>query len=186
MNKWKLVVVAAVAVLALAGAAQAAGVFNHDDPQMNALEQKQQALEGQYQAKATELADALKGQRGPKGPKGARGPRGPRGATGPKGPAGLTGATGATGTFGPITTAASAPAFLCAFETGSCAVGSASATCPPGTTLVGGGYVGAGIITTVTYDAPVGTIPNTWGIVAVNLDEVPVTTLRAVAQCATH
>ena len=59
-------------------------------------------------------------------------------------------------------------------------MGSARAECPPGSTLIGGGYTGAGILTTVTYNAPAG---NGWGIVAVNLDEVPVTSLRAVAQC---
>jgi hypothetical protein len=102
---------------------------------------------------------------------------GPKGAAGAKG---ATGATGAKGTFGAIVSVASAPTFLCSFETGSCAVGSARAECPPGTTLVGGGYTGAGIVTTVTYNAPSG---NGWGIVAVNLDEVAVTGLRAVAQC---
>jgi opacity protein-like surface antigen len=181
----KLFAAAAVAMLVLAGAAQAAGVFDHEDPKLNALEQKQQVLEGHYQAKATELTEALKGQRGPKGARGARGARGSQGATGPKGATGLTGATGATGTFGTIVTAAGSAVYLCAFEVGSCAVGSSTVTCPPGTTLVGGGYVGAGIITTVTYDASTN-VPNTWGIVAVNLDEVPVTSLRAVAQCATH
>jgi len=33
----------------------------------------------------------------------------------------------------------------------------------------------------VTWSAPVG---NAWGIIAVNLDEVPVTGLKAVAECA--
>jgi hypothetical protein len=65
-------------------------------------------------------------------------------------------------------------------------VGSATVACPPGTTLIGGGYVGAGILTTVTFDAPTSTAPNTWAVIGVNFDEVPVTTFRAVAQCATH
>jgi hypothetical protein len=88
---------------------------------------------------------------------------------------------GPKGTFGTITSVASLPVFLCSFESGSCAVGSARAECPAGSTLIGGGYTGAGIVTTVTYDAP---SSNGWGVVAVNLDEVSVSGLRAVAQCA--
>jgi hypothetical protein len=72
-------------------------------------------------------------------------------------------------------------AFLCSFEAGACAVGSAKVECPAGTALTGGGYTGAGILTTVTYSAPVG---NGWGVIAVNFDEVPVTGLKATALCA--
>jgi hypothetical protein len=53
--------------------------------------------------------------------------------------------------------------------------------CPPGTVLTGGGYTGAGIVTTVTWSASVG---NAWAIIAVNLDEAPVSNLKAVAECA--
>lgn len=187
--RWKIAALSVCALMALGGAAKAAGVFEHSDPQMNVLERKQQVLEGRFEGRAAELASALRserGPRGPKGPRGARGPQGPNGATGPKGATGATGApgpTGATGTFGTVTNVAGPPVYLCSFEL-SCAVGSASVTCPPGTTLVGGGYQGAGIVTTVTYDAP--GPPNGWGLVAINLDETPVATLRAVAQCATH
>jgi hypothetical protein len=48
--------------------------------------------------------------------------------------------------------------------------------------MIGGGYTGAGIITTVTYDAPSGA--NSWGVIGVNLDEFPVANFKAVAQCA--
>lgn len=185
--KWKVLVCGCAALLALAGVAQAAGAFRHSDPKMNALEQEQQALEGRLGAKAGELADALKKpQRGPRGRQGPRGPRGPQGPTGPKGATGATGATGApgpAGTFGNITSTSSVGTYLCSYETGVCAVGSTRAECPPGTTLVGGGYSGAGLVTTVTYNAPSG---NGWGIVAINLDEIPVSGLKAVAQCATH
>jgi hypothetical protein len=71
--------------------------------------------------------------------------------------------------------------FLCSSEAGSCAVGSAVVDCPPGTMLTGGGYKGAGIVTTVTWSAPLG---NGWGVIAVNLDEVPVAALKPVAECA--
>jgi hypothetical protein len=42
--------------------------------------------------------------------------------------------------------------------------------------------MGAGIVTTVTYDAPSGV--NSWGVIGVNLDEIAVANFRAVAQCA--
>jgi hypothetical protein len=178
--KWKVGLCTVVAVLATAGAAEATGVFKHSDPEMNNVQQKQEALEGQLEAAGGKnpTDEALsRGARGPRGPKGQKGPQGATGATGPAGP------TGATGTFGSITTVSGAPAYLCSWETGSCAVDSTHVECPPGTTLVGGGYSGAGLVTTVTFDAP---SANGWGIVAVNLDVVPVTNLRAVAQCATH
>jgi hypothetical protein len=47
--------------------------------------------------------------------------------------------------------------------------------------VTGGGYSGAGIVTTVTYSARSG---NGWGVVAINLDEVSVSGLRAEALCA--
>lgn len=177
---WKVGLCVAVAVLATAGAAEATGVFKHADPAMNQVQQKQEELEGRLEVAGGKgvVGDAL--SRGVRGPRGIRGPRGPRGLSGSQGPAG---ATGPAGTFGSITTVSSPPAYLCSWEMGACAVGSTHVECPPGTTLVGGGYSGAGLVTTVTYDAPAG---NGWGIVAVNLDEVAVTGLKAVAQCAAH
>jgi hypothetical protein len=172
---FKLKVVAGVvlALGALAAVAGAAGVFKHQDPAMDNLQAKQERLEARFDAKALGPAGAEAGaarvQRGKRGQRGARGPRGARGAAGPK------------GTFGTITEVEGPSTFLCGFFVGSCAVGSTQATCPPKTTLVGGGYTGAGIVTTVTWSAPVG---NSWGIIAVNLDEVSVSNLRAVAQCA--
>jgi hypothetical protein len=185
--KLKVLACALIALLAVAGVARAAGAFRHSDPQMDVLEEKKTALEGALGEKATELADALqKPQRGPRGPRGPKGATGENGATGPKGANGATGPTGPTGppgTFGTVAPVVGAGTYLCAYETGPCAVGSANVQCPPGTTVVGGGYAGAGIITTVTFSAPSG---NGWGIVAINLDEIPVTSLKAVAQCAAH
>jgi hypothetical protein len=171
----KVVLLTCLALLAIGGIAKASGLIGHKDSKLDEVAQRTQALE--QGLKKADGATASHAQRGP------RGPRGPKGAPGPKGAAGAKGATGLTGpkgTFGAIVSVASAPAFLCSFESGSCAVGSARAECPPGTTLIGGGYTGAGIVTTVTYNAPAA---NGWGIVAVNLDEVSVTGLRAVAQC---
>ncbi len=166
--KLKLLIACIIGALAFAGVAQAAGLFAHEDNRMDQLQQRStQLAQGLRQPSA-----GISARRGPRGPKGARGARGP---VGPQGPA------GAQGAFGGLLSVDSPPAFLCSFEAGPCAVGSARAECPPGTAVVGGGYLGAGIVTTVTYDARSG---NGWGIVAVNLDEVPVSGLRAEAICA--
>lgn len=169
---------AAVATVALlgAGVAHASGAFSggHDEAGYDAAEAKVERLEEKFANGGTAAAVAAR----PKGRRGARGARGPRG---PQGPVGPTGAPGPKGTFGSVASVDGPSVFLCSFEAGSCAVGSATANCPPGTTLTGGGYKGAGIVTTVTWSAPVG---NGWGVIAVNLDEVPVTALRPVAECA--
>lgn len=107
-----------------------------------------------------------------RGPRGKRGPRGPQGAAGPQGPA------GPQGTFGVVTSVDGPGVTLC--ETAaSCAVQGASAACPPGTTVVGGGWKGGGIETFIPWSAPVG---NAWNIIAVNYSGTP--TIRAVAMCA--
>lgn len=168
--KIKFVVAAGVGALAFAGIAQGAGMFNHEDEHLNQLQRREVVLEQNFAQPSAGISRAR------------RGPKGARGARGPKGAAGAPGAPGPKGTFGSISSVSSAPTFLCSFETGPCAVGSAGVTCPPGTTLVGGGYTGAGILTTVTYDAPSGA--NSWGVIGVNFDEVSVANFRAVAQCA--
>jgi hypothetical protein len=176
--KVKLIVGVLVALGALAGVASAAGVFKHADPAMNEAQAKQERLEARFESRASgPVAVEARAGRHKRGPRGARGPRGPRGVRGAQGPA------GAKGTFGSIVDVQGPAAFLCSFEAGSCAVGATQVACPAGTTLIGGGYTGAGIVTTVTWSAPVG---NAWGIIAVNLDEVPVSDLRAVAQCASQ
>jgi Collagen triple helix repeat (20 copies) len=179
--KLKAVVLAGLAVLALAGVAKAAGMIGgHSNPAYDVVEEKTKRLEAKLEAQGDQGATASlarPGRRGPRGPKGARGLRGPKGATGATGPA------GPKGTFGAVTSYASAPVLLCSFEAGSCAVGSTKIECPPGTILTGGGYTGAGMVTTVTWSAPVG---NSWGVIAVNLDEVPVAGLKAVADCASQ
>jgi hypothetical protein len=175
--KIKLIVTAMAGVLAFAGVAQATGAFRHEDPQLDRLEDQAQKLASALQRSddTARSSRARRGPRGRQGPQGARGPQGQKGAQGAQGP------QGPAGTFGSIIAAQSPGTFLCSFETGACAVGSARAECPPGTTVTGGGYTGAGIITTVTFSARSG---NGWGIVAINLDEAPVSGLRAEALCA--
>jgi len=107
-----------------------------------------------------------------RGPRGKRGPRGPKGAAGPQGPA------GPQGTFGTVTSIEGPGVTLCD-TAASCAVQGASASCPPGTTVVGGGWKGGGIETFIPFSASVG---NAWNIIAVNYFGTP--TIHAVAMCA--
>ena len=173
-------IMAALALLA-AGLAQASGALSggHEEPGYDSAEAKVERLEEKLEKQAAGAPSAENARpRGARGPRGPRGPRGIRGAQGPQGPAGPT---GPQGTFGSVISVDGPPIYLCSWEAGSCAVGSGRVDCPPGTILTGGGYKGAGIVTTVTWSAPVG---NSWAIIAVNLDEVPVTNLRPVAECA--
>ncbi|HEX3734127.1 MAG TPA: hypothetical protein VHU86_03130 [Solirubrobacterales bacterium] len=174
-----VMIVAPIALLAVTGIAHGAGLFEHKDSRLDGIQQRTQTLENGLQH--PQNASDGRANRRPRGPRGPRGAQGPKGATGATGAKGATGATGPKGAFGTITIVTSAPAYLCSYEVGVCAVGSARAECPPGSVLIGGGYAGAGILTTVTYDASSG---NGWGIVAINFDEYPVTNLRATAQCA--
>jgi hypothetical protein len=161
---------AVVGMLVLAGVAQAAGVLGgHEDPQLDEAAQEAKQLERTFKRSSGKASASARGKRG------KRGKRGPRGLRGPAGPAGLP------GTFGRVSRVDSPSAFLCSFEAGTCAVGSAKVECPAGSIVTGGGYTGAGILTTVTYSSPTG---NGWGVIAVNFDEVPVTGLKATALCA--
>jgi hypothetical protein len=170
-TKFKAIVILTVGLLACAAAAQATGVIEHDDSRLDVLQSRTDRLEMAFRREASG-ATTSRVQNGPRGRRGPRGARGPQGQAGPQGPA---------GTFGAVTGVQSSPTFLCSFEAGACAVGSARVDCPPGTKVTGGGYTGAGIVTTVTYNARVG---NGWGIIAVNLDEFSVSGLRAEALCA--
>jgi hypothetical protein len=177
MRSLKIGALLAVLALAIAGVAQASGVFSgaHEKPGYDTAEGKVERLVERFEQQATGTSGVTAR------PHGRRGPRGPRGPSGPSGPQGAVGPVGPKGTFGSVTSVAGPATFLCAFESGSCAVGSTRVECPAGKTLTGGGYTGAGIVTTVAWSAPVG---NAWGIIAVNLDEVPVSNLKAVAECA--
>ena len=74
--KWKVGLCAAVVMLATAGAAEATGVFRHADPEMNNIQQKQEALEGQLEAAGGGISPTSVSRRGARGPRGPRGPRG--------------------------------------------------------------------------------------------------------------
>lgn len=175
----KVIAVSVFGVLAFAAIAQATGVMEHKDPRLDEIQSRAQSLANGLQREPSQ-AGASRVRRGPRG---IRGPRGPQGAKGAKGAQGIQGAQGPAGTFGSIVSVQSPSTFLCSFETGACAVGSARVECPPNTAVTGGGYAGAGIFTTVTFSARSG---NGWGVIAINFDEVPVTGLRAEALCATH
>ena len=173
--KLKFMLIAAVALLSLGGIADAAGVFSHEDSNLDIVQQRAQTLEGSLQESA-EAASTSRLRRGPRGPKGVRGPKG---APGQKGGNRRNWAQRHLWVDRFRIQLPDLSLFLRRPE--ACAVGTARAECPVGTTLIGGGYTGAGIVTTVTWNAGVG---NGWALIAVNLDEVPVSGLKAVAQCA--
>ena len=170
-----------VALLAVGGVAQATGLLGGSNtPEGAAASGKEQLLLAKLEGTSVaSLADS--GQRGARGPKGRRGPKGARGPAGPKGATGAIGPAGPQGAFASISTVKGPTVFLTSLGAG--AVGSSSATCPAGTTLIGGGWQGGGISATVAYDAPTG-VANTWGVLMTNDDEVS-TSFNAVAQCAT-
>lgn len=181
MRYLKVGAIMAAFVVIAAGLAQASGALSggHEEPSYDSAEAKVERLEEKLEKQAAGTPSAVNAR--PQGRRGPRGPRGIRGAQGPQGPAGPVGPAGPKGTFGSVISVDGPAAYLCAWEAGSCAIGSSRVECPSGTILTGGGYKGAGLVTTVAWNAPVG---NAWAIIAVNLDEVPVTNLRPVAECA--
>ena len=84
MNKYLVLALAGILVVALGGTAAASGYIITKPSQINPSVRK-----------------ALKGQRGPIGPQGAKGPQGSNGQTGAAGPQGAKGQTGAAGPQGP-------------------------------------------------------------------------------------
>jgi hypothetical protein len=181
--------IAVLAVLALAafgGVAHATDLLGGSNtPEGAEAAAKEQVLLAKLEGHdVAQLADS--GRRGPRGPKGrrgaagARGPVGPQGPKGATGPAGPVGATGPAGAFASISTVKGPTTFLAAFGAG--AVGISTATCPAGTTLIGGGWQGGGIAATVSWNGP--SNANQWSVLMTNDDEVS-TTFSAVAVCAT-
>lgn len=170
--KWKAVVLAGFALVAIGGVAQAAGVLGQSVPEerkeATIVEHAIAKAEGEVEADASRV----RGARGPRGHRGSRGPQGPKGATG------ATGATGPKGTFGSITSYASGPVFLCGWEAGACSIGSSIALCPPGTTAISGGHSGAGL--RVFSSTP---YPGGWFIGAAN-ENFEATTFKAFVVCA--
>lgn len=174
--KVKIVGGICLGLLAFAGVAQAAGVFDPASAEGPTI-QAEEAIRADYRAEqqAVSGVDARSGGR--RGPRGPRGARGLQGAAGPKGAAGAPGAPGAKGTFGAVTAYNGASTPLCGWEAGACSVGSAIATCPPGTIVVSGGYSGAGIRTFIS--APV---PGGWFVGATNENESAVS-FKPVVLC---
>jgi hypothetical protein len=84
-------------------------------------------------------ATGAKGASGARGATGATGPKGSPGATGATGPRGATGATGATGAAGSVSvqTVTGPTATL-----NPSADGASLASCPTGTSVVSGGWIG--------------------------------------------
>lgn len=111
-----------------------------------------------------------KAKRGPRGPRGPQGPAGPQGPQGPAGPVPITSVQYLAGT----------PVTMCPATGGACAVASAEAVCPAGTTLVGGGFFSSVPYTYVSYSAPKG--GNAWGVIAINNGTIE-GTITAVATC---
>ncbi len=162
--KWKIGVAAAAALLALTGIAQGAGVF--DGSGGSNAEARERAIQKVFKDRDAAAAAGALARRGPRGKRGPKGPRGPAGPAGPK------------GTFGSVTSVLSPSVSLCGWESGACSVGSATATCPPGTTVVGGGYAGAGIRAFISASVPGG-----WFVGAAN-ESVFSTTFKAEVLCA--
>ena len=120
------------------------------------------------------------GVQGPQGPQGDPGPQGPQGNPGPQGPAGPAGAQLVTGT--PVTSAANAPRNT---------VITATATCPVGKVLLGGGALVATTATQKERAQLVGSYPSavdTWtalGVVSIAALGVGQTmTVTAYALCS--
>jgi hypothetical protein len=165
---YRVAAIAAVLIgVVFAAGAQASPA---DNSNRAAFEARAAQLEAKFDARSVASASpSRRDLRGPKGKKGAKGPRGPKGAAGPVGP---------KGTFGAVIPVDGPSVTLCS-ETASCAVQGATASCPPGTIVVGGGWKGGGIETFFPYSAPVG---NSWSIIAVNWYGNP--TVTPVAMCA--
>ena len=131
---------------------------------------------------------ALMGQRGPTGPAGARGatgPAGPAGATGPAGPAGPQGFTGPAGSSGSQGPAGGFNPAKVSYVTGPTVsilpgeIEGASAFCPTGTKVIGGGFFAS--ITSVggTGNNNEGT---SWFVLVENTTTIPVD-IHATAVC---
>jgi hypothetical protein len=132
--------------------------------------------------RAADLSPSLRAQINAPGPRGARGPQGIQGAQGIPGP---LGATGPAGTFsaanvtevpGPLATAN-------ILGSGS-SVATSTATCPPGSALLGGGYINDSnsfVDGTTADSGPLSA--NAWSVIIVNNATVAAVSFHAVAFC---
>jgi hypothetical protein len=184
--RWKIVLLAGCALIALGGVAKATGIGGDGSgtPSGAAAAARVETLVAKIEGNSSDLAlsRGARGPRGPKGSKGARGPAGPQGSKGGTGATGATGPAGPKGAFSSIITVKGPTAFIGPFESGAAAVGSSAAICPAGSTLISGGFQSNSILQTVGYDAP--GPANGWGVIITNNDE-RTTSFNAVANCAT-
>jgi hypothetical protein len=165
--RFKTVLVVTTAVVLVAAAV--ANAFSGGESPKDALEAKAQRIEERLLSGGPALASARRGKRGARGPAGPKGPQGPAGAAGPK------------GSFGAISSVLSPVTQLCTFSSGVCAVGSAHAECPAGTSVISGGWNGLTIDSVVSFSERVG---NGWSVIAINWSEGFVANLQAQAVCA--
>lgn len=61
------------------------------------------------------------------------------------------------------------------------AVGTSVANCPAGTSVIGGGWQGGGILATIGYNA--GSV-SAWSVIMTNNNEFNGTSFNAIAMCA--
>jgi hypothetical protein len=134
------------------------------------------------------------GLTGPPGPQGVPGPQGPIGPQGPQGPPG-TGAQGPQGPEGPVGPQGP-PGTVTGFElvnvsspTGGAASYTATAFCPAGKLLVGGGYgisdvPGTFMVMASGPDHPVGAPSVGWTVIARRTDGTVDWSVEAKALCA--
>lgn len=125
------------------------------------------------------------GEIGPQGPPGAQGETGETGATGPAGPAGPQGETGATGATGPAGPTQSlnvqqvqGTSILVFPNT----VVTATANCPSGTLVTGGGYDRTNANLEVLSEGSANS-QHSWSVLVWNRDPVS-TNIQARAECA--
>lgn len=118
----------------------------------------------------------LQGARGPAGAPGASGIAGPVGASGPMGP------IGDPALLSSFTEVSGPELSLCPENAGACATAATTVDCPPGWTVISGGY--AGDLVQGTIDASIPSGETGWTIIATNDSTLLSLTVTAYAVCA--
>lgn len=132
-----------------------------------------------HHAHATKKKAKKKPRRGPAGPRGATGPQGLAGPAGAQGPAGPAGPQGPAASFN-VQFVTSASTYVAANS-----VGSATAVCPAGTKVIGGGITfdtalgNPIVVQTTNVSRPSG---NGWLVILVTEDDDGY--FQALANCA--
>jgi Collagen triple helix repeat (20 copies) len=150
LRRQMLWVMVAAVVLALAATGLAIGALivagqtgpqGPPGPQGVAGVQGPQGVQGSPGAQGAAGAIGLTGAAGPAGPRGATGQTGKQGPPGPAGPAGARGTQGPAGQIGTVvaSTPVSGPAVLSVIDPPAGTALTASASCPVGQILLGGG-----------------------------------------------